>query len=105
MSSEAPKRAVSFVDDDERLRMLRADIADVAHTIESFRVAFEDGIAIDAEEAQKVLADALNRLQVAHINSYPSFDEDAHESWVLATNEQSIKTLLVNDGVQDTGIN
>lgn len=65
---------VRFVDDAERLELLRGHIKVASEIVETFRVSFEDGITINKDAAVTMLDEALNRLECAHLDSFDSVE-------------------------------
>lgn len=65
-----------FVDDAERVQLLREHIKVAMEIVETFRVAYEDNIVVDSEKAQAMLDEALNRLQCAHLDSFESVESN-----------------------------
>lgn len=61
---------VKFVSDDERLDLLREHIKVASEIVETFRVAYEDGIGINQDAAVAMLDEALNRLACAHQDTF-----------------------------------
>lgn len=92
---------VRFVDDAERLELLRGHIKVAAEIVETFRVAYEDGIVLDSDKAQAMLDEALNRLQCAHLDTFDSVesDADAHKIDVIYHGRP---VAMSTDSVDDT---
>jgi len=69
-------RTTRFVSDSERLELLREHIKVASEIVETFRVAYEDGIDIVPDAAVAQLDEALNRLRCAFQDTYASVDSD-----------------------------
>lgn len=93
-----------FVDDQERLDLLRGHITYAMEIVETFRVLFEDrldiieginAVKVNPEAAVSMLDDALNRLHCAYQDTFDSLesDEDAQKIDVMVTGEEAYRII------------
>lgn len=65
-----------FVDDDERIELLRGHIKVAAECVEAVRISLADGVLKNPEAAVETLDEAIDRLMCAYQDTYGSIDSE-----------------------------
>ena len=97
-----------FVDDRERLALLRDHIKVASEIMEAFKIVFVDGIPLDEERAIAMLDEGLNRLECAWQDSFASVESDEDALHIDSPYGKPITALGVErrpGEIVDDGIN